>query len=162
MIPMVIVAANPEGWRSVLVTAIFVIAGALIIYLFFARRRFSRPVNTYPFRKLAPELAFYSHLVNIELGHEPPKIKVLEGHFHQFLRDKYRIDKREDIFQGVAESEENPRIIELYGEIHKTIESLQQAPPDAVINYTKELKKLINPAVHTETDKNEQDDCNTC
>ncbi len=163
MIPFILTASSEtEGWRSVLVTGIVFFGVALIIYLIFARRRFSRPVNSNLFRKLTPELAFYSHLVNIELGHEPARIKLLKTYFHQFLRDKYHIGKREDIFERVAEEEKSPQIIELYGEIQKTIESLRQAPSDSVINYAKELKTIINPAVHGESGKNVEEDCNTC
>ncbi len=163
MIPVVLSASSDmESWRSLLVTAIVLFAVALIIYLIIARKRFSRPVNTNPFRKLTPELAFYSHLVNIELGHEPARIKLLKAYFHQFLRDRYNIGKREDIFERVAAEEKSPQIIEKYGEIHKMIESLEHAPSDAVINYAKVLKTIINPAVHGESGKNEKEDCNTC
>ncbi len=162
MIPLALAATKADSWRSLIMTFIVVFIVILIVYLFLARRRLRRPRSTYPFRRLSPELQFYSHLVNIELGHEPVKTKVVTKYFHEFLLLKYKLDPKEDLFSGVSEKETNPQTIELYGEIHSTLEALKNAPPDAIVNYVKELKKKINPAIHETVEKNGEEDCNTC
>ena len=112
---------------------------------------------------------FYSELVNMEIGETKPTQKNLNECFMKYLKRKYHIRKHHlekfTIFQIVAQREEDPKYIELYGEIWNSIQELKQKSKGEVLAYIKTIKTAFNKERIDEWVKNREaskEDCNDC
>ncbi len=157
MIPLL---AAASAYDSLLKIFIFVFAVGLLIYLFAARRLLkTRPPRVRD--RLAPDLWFYSALVDIEIGNAPATARHLTDIFFLYLQRRYKLPnaKPETAFELVKQHETDERLIERYGEIYNTALSLKQNPRDDVIAYARQLKKAFNAGVAPQAAKQ---DCNNC
>jgi len=112
---------------------------------------------------------FYSQLVNMEVGSTRANHKKLLNCFLSYLYRKYHIRKHhletKTVFEVVAEREEDPQYIELYGEIWNSIQELKQKPKSEVIPYIKTIKGAFNKDRIDEWVKNREankKECNDC
>jgi len=151
---------------------LFVLIFAIIFMVFYTRSIKKRNSHIYELSDAEEDMPaniwFYSKLVSMEIGEISANQVNLYDLFLKYLYRKYFISQemleKKTIFEIVNSKESDPNLIELYGEIWFSIESLKAKNPEDVIKYIKTIKSLFNKEYLSDwiEQQKKKEPCNDC
>lgn len=157
-----LLASLPDryDYGSLIRGAIFFFSLILILYLIRGRKRLGRKRYRDP-RPLAPDLWFYSRLVDIELGTVKPKASLLMKLYCEYLGRKFEASPAH--VRKILEAGGDDPDLAPYLSRWREMENLKRNDGTSVITYVKEIKfeyaGSVSPKLEQESD---DEPCNNC
>lgn len=111
-------------------------------------------------------LWFYSKLVDMEIGTTPLSPKLLMKNFYIFLERFYNLSEKElqfkSIFDLVKLKEQDPEVLEFYGDLYNQINELPENSPQDIKEYIRKIKIFFNKKDVTNWIEQRNKNCNNC